>query len=252
MMAFCRKEGAALLTALAFLSRLAPACRLEISALSASVRYFAVAGLCIGAVQVAAPALLLCWRPDLPLFAAWLYVAGGFVVTRGLHWDAVADMGDAWGSGAEGEAFWRVLKDSRMGAYGGMSLLLTFSLLACCVFMLCAAGNWLALALAPAWGRLCGTLLAGAAAPRSAAQVSLGGMACAGATRPVCWVSAVLGGLAVFCWLPPPAALALCVCSAVLGGALRGLAVRQGGLNGDFLGAGILWCECLALCAACL
>ena len=250
MLEFCRREWTSLLTALAFLTRLGPARCLDAAALSRAVRYYPVAGLAAGVAQTLPAAVLMLAHPAWGAGAAWLYVAAGFAVTRGLHWDAVADMGDAWGSGASGPAFWRILKDSRMGAYGAMSLLLTFSLELLCAAVLCAAADWGALCLAPAWGRACGVILAGSAAPHAAG--SLGALACTGAGGAVRAFWLALGLCAAVLLLPPVPAVSLVLASLALAGGLHRLARRQGGLNGDFLGAAMLWGECLALCAACL
>lgn len=112
------------LLACGFLTRLVPARVATADDMAAAVRWFPLAGLVVGGA---------CWLPfalglaaSHPAIQAWLYVLINLWVTRGLHWDGVADLADAWGSSATGERFWDILKDSRIGAFGVMGLLLGF------------------------------------------------------------------------------------------------------------------------------
>ena len=180
---------------------------------------------------------------------AWLYVLLNLWITRGLHYDGLADVGDAWGSGAQGETFWHILRDSRLGAFGGMALFLglTGTLLGAQVRL--EQHCWAALVLAPVFGRCMAVLLAWAAPPRE--SHSLGGKACAGATAVVALVHAVL---AVACALAVAAGygqgvgtVVTLAGSAVLLWGLRRLAREQGGSSGDFLGTAIVGGEVVFL-----
>lgn len=135
--------------ALAFLSRLAPPPPSREDGgtdLARAVPFYPLAGAVLGLVAML-PAL---WFPALapwayPLILAWL--------TRGLHWDGLADLADACGSNATGDRFWEIIKDSRIGAFGVMALVfgITGQMVAAggCI----REGNVLALVLAPAFGR---------------------------------------------------------------------------------------------------
>ena len=131
--------GGRFLDALAFLSRLAPPRSFTAQSLAASVPWFAPAGLALGCLCTLAAWLALtilstatgashamgtAW-PAAAL-AAWLWLALELWSTRGLHWDGLADLGDACGSGASGARFREILRDSRLGAFGALSLLLIF------------------------------------------------------------------------------------------------------------------------------
>lgn len=249
-MPYVRREIDLFLTALSFMTRFGRASLCDVEMLSQSVRYFGLVGFAVGAVQTACAACAVHFLPNIPLAGGWAWLCAGFWATRGLHWDAVSDMGDALGSGAEGEKFRSILKDSRMGAFGGMSLLLTFSCVLLCAGSLCGQKAWAVLLCAPAWGRSLGVVLAAAA--HSASGKGLGSMACSGAS-PLCGVvhcaAAVLLSCICFTW---HISVLLCAAGGLLVWYLRKTGMRHGGVNGDFLGACMQWGECCALAAACL
>lgn len=262
------RPGAGLADAAAFLTRLAPARPVGPRSLARALPWFWLVGLGLGLLWTAA-ALAMAWLPAARgpasagtdatvlrgLAAAWLWLLCAIVCTRGLHWDGVADLGDASGSAASGEAFRRILADSRLGAFGALRLLLVFS------------GQWLALSwhftaivvaaaapdrhdallplaivlLAPAWGRSCAVLLARPG--RAAAPDSLGGLFCAGATPGLRagYAAGVLSAVALLLLLGLPfwQGLALLALQMLLLYGLDRLAARGGGLSGDFFGAAI-------------
>jgi adenosylcobinamide-GDP ribazoletransferase len=87
-----------------------------------AARYFPVVGqlvglLCAG-VWLAAGRL---W-PGLP--AAALAVGAGVLVTGALHEDGLADTADGLGGGRDREQRLAIMKDSRIGAYGALALIL--------------------------------------------------------------------------------------------------------------------------------
>lgn len=73
--------------------------------------------------------LLVAWALDLgPFLAATLAVAVGTLVTGALHEDGLADVADGFGGGATRERRIEIMRDSRIGAYGGVALVLTLAL----------------------------------------------------------------------------------------------------------------------------
>ncbi|MCC0808463.1 adenosylcobinamide-GDP ribazoletransferase [Methylobacterium sp. W2] len=73
--------------------------------------------------------LLVAWALDLgPFLAATLAVAVGTLVTGALHEDGLADVADGFGGGATHERRIEIMRDSRIGAYGGVALVLTLAL----------------------------------------------------------------------------------------------------------------------------
>ncbi len=246
--------GGRFLDALAFLSRLAPPRSFTAQSLVDCVPWFAPAGLALGCLCTLAAWLALtilstatgashamgtAW-PAAAL-AAWLWLALELWSTRGLHWDGLADLGDACGSGASGARFREILRDSRLGAFGALSLLLIFSGQWLALAWHLAAGQWLMPVLAPAWGRACAVWLAASAPPHN--PDSLGGLACAGAGPTVRRVYR-LGALLLVCLLAasglsPWQGLVLIVTQYWLTRRLAAQARSHGGLSGDFLGAAI-------------
>ena len=246
--------GGRFLDALAFLSRLAPPRSFTAQSLVDCVPWFAPAGLALGCLCTLAAWLALtilstatgashamgtAW-PAAAL-AAWLWLALELWSTRGLHWDGLADLGDACGSGASGARFREILRDSRLGAFGALSLLLIFSGQWLALAWHLTAGQWLMPVLAPAWGRACAVWLAASAPPHN--PDSLGGLACAGAGPTVRRVYR-LGALLLVCLLAasglsPWQGLVLIVTQYWLTRRLAAQARSHGGLSGDFLGAAI-------------
>lgn len=249
--------------ALAFLTRLRlPGqhhCRLSSQSIAASVPWYPCIGLVLGALCVGplAACALLAGQDHLSWLWAWAYVVAGFYLTRGLHWDGLADIADAWGSGAEGPRFWEIVKDSRLGAFGAMG-----QMLALCGLLVAAQahvrhasyaagadfwGAWLPLLLAPCLGRLACLLLAALTSPRAAQ--SLGGMVCAGASLrcAALWSALLLGGLLLL--YPLTSVLLLIAILAALLLALQRMIRQQGGCNGDFFGSAIVLAELFSLIA---
>jgi adenosylcobinamide-GDP ribazoletransferase len=184
--------------------------------------------------------LILALTARLPLSSwmlAWILVGLNIFVTRGLHWDGWADLWDGWGSGATGERFWTIVKDSHIGAFGVMGLILGLGMQASLFEMAVTQKAWLPLFLAPVFGRFC--CLALARAGRELPRAGLGANALRGATRR----ALILGAATV---LPPAlflpfAHLATTLCLTLVPLALlMALARKQGGMNGDFLGAAIV------------
>lgn len=249
--------------ALAFLTRLRlpgdTPCLLSAHSIAASVAWFPFIGLLLG-ILCAGPLLacaLLAGKAELSWLWAWAYVVVGFYLTRGLHWDGLADIADAWGSGAEGPRFWEIVKDSRLGAFGAMGQMLAFSglLVAAQAHLHQALGGaltlwtWLphcvALLVAPCLGRCACLLLAALTSPRDA--LSLGGMACAGASLRCATAWAAVLCCCLLLLYPLKTVLLLIVVLAVLLLTLRRMACRHGGCNGDFLGCAIVLAELFSL-----
>ncbi len=90
-------------------------------------RMLPVAGLILALPS--ALVLLAGWWIDLgPFVAATLAVAVGVMITGALHEDGLADVADGFGGGTTRERRLEIMKDSRIGAYGGVALMLSLSL----------------------------------------------------------------------------------------------------------------------------
>lgn len=92
------------------------------------------------------------------IWPAWLAVLIALAVearlTGAMHEDAIADLADAFGGGWDREAVLRILKDSRVGAYGSLALIFGIALRAGAMIELEAAELYLAVPLAAGVGRL--------------------------------------------------------------------------------------------------
>lgn len=235
--------------ALAFLSRLnLIPCRSE-EELRAATPWFPLAGLFLGLLWAGGGFCLFQYfaRPaGLPspfpaLLAGWGWLCLSVWVTRGLHWDGMTDLGDACGSGAQAERFWQILRDSRMGAFGGMSLCMGLIGQWLCAAAHMQQAHWLLLALAPAWGRTASLWLAGTTPPHGDGM--LGRLVCASMTPARLRWSLLCGGclallplLDGLSWQRLPL---LCVGQWLLHRWFAATARRHGGISGDFFGASI-------------
>lgn len=226
--------------------------------LSASTPFFAPVGLVVGLVTTLT-AWLGCtfWGyalsgSGLYMLTAWLWLAVNISITRGLHWDGVADLGDAAGSGARGERFRQILKDSRMGAFGAIYLVLAYSGQWIALAGHIGKGHWLLLLLAPAWARAAAVWLAAWTLPSP--NTTLGSLFCAGVGQRLGCMYQLLGILilTLLAWFENCTLWQLIttgVLQILLLRYLRVLAIRGGGLSGDFLGACIEWSQlCFLLC----
>ncbi|MEG2173160.1 MAG: adenosylcobinamide-GDP ribazoletransferase [Desulfovibrionaceae bacterium] len=238
--------------AVAFLTRLTvPRMRvtsaLSAESIAASVVWYPVVGLGMGAVCTVPVygVSVLANAPHLAWVWAWGYVCIGFFLTRGLHWDGLADITDAWGSGAQGPQFWKIVKDSRLGAFGAMGQVMAFSAMLIAAQAHISQQHWWPLVLAPCLGRAACIFLGATSAPRD--PHSLGAMACLGATvrRATLWALSLAGVGCVFFGGGRSFLLALAMVLLLL--PLRRLAQKHGGCNGDFLGTAIVLSEVLTL-----
>jgi adenosylcobinamide-GDP ribazoletransferase len=235
------------LLALGFLTRLAPALAATPEEMSASCRWYPLAGAILGAV------LVLCLLPlraltDSPAVAGWAYVLLSAWLTRGLHLDGLADLADALGSGKTGPAFWKVLKDSRLGTFACLALVLATGCQAS-LAAACLEENQLApLFFAPVFARCLPRFLADLACAR--AETGLGALlAAATGGRLPALACIVLPGLPCLGAAALLSALLAACCLLIFLGRLAG---REGGYNGDFFGALIVCAEGSVLAAAVL
>jgi adenosylcobinamide-GDP ribazoletransferase len=234
------------LDALSFLTRLAPP-RPDPD-LAAGLPWFPAVGATLGLVLTVPLALGLV--SGHPLAGGFLYALGNIACTRGLHMDGFADVADAWGSLARGDRFFAIMKDSRVGAFGAMALVVAIAGQICLAAELLTAGHLWLLAVAPALGRAGATVLVRAC--RDIPRPGLGSLCLAGATGPAT-AAAVMPTLVFALLLAGPRATtwAVVLAAPVLWSLAR-LARTNGGINGDFIGAAIVAVELAACLAGCL
>ncbi|MFP5257982.1 MAG: adenosylcobinamide-GDP ribazoletransferase [Acidobacteriota bacterium] len=229
------------LAALGFLTRLGPV--VNDPDMPGCVPLFPVVGATLGLV-LAGPLALGLFGGH-PLAGGFAYAVGNLALTRGLHLDGFADVADAWGSLARGERFFAIMKDSRIGAFGGMALVVALVGQTCLGAELLTSGRVWLLAAAPVVGRSAAVALMRAC--RDIARPGLGSLCLPGAT----WGNTCFAvGLGLICLLAAGGARAMILGTLFCGlglWRLARLARQNGGVNGDFLGAAIVGCELAVL-----
>lgn len=197
-------------------------------------RAFPLVGAMIGvAVGLVDLSLLAIGIPALA--AAALALGASAALTGALHEDGLADVGDGFGGGGDRAAKLSIMRDSRLGTYGAIVLLVSFSARMSALASLPAATVVPGLVVAHALGR--------AAIPVLAASMPFArddGLAkSAGRPETASAMTAILIAvmIALLCLPAKQALLALAV-TATVAAAVAVLAWRQiGGVTGDVFGA---------------
>ena len=210
--------------------------------------HFPIVGACLGALL--GGVWLLGLRAGF-FVAAIVVVATSLLVTGAMHEDGLADTSDALGGGTSREQVFVILKDSRIGTYGGAALT-TALVLRVALLARLGAATPMALVLAGSISRLSPVcLMASLPYVTEAANAKSRSIV---ATRPsqvlvaILWVAAISAGLVLFrrTSLAEIGAAwgATGVVALVCGWRFR---ARAGGVTGDFLGATQQVTECAVL-----
>jgi adenosylcobinamide-GDP ribazoletransferase len=199
-----------------------------------AARGFPVAGIAVGLVGSAV--LIAGHNIGLTMtLAALLAIAATILASGGLHEDGLADLADGFGGGSDRDSVLTIMRDSRIGTFGVLALLLTLGL------RVTALGSFATLASALA-------LIAAAAGSRAVLPVvmyrlspartdGLGHAAGKPEKRQVI-DAAALGTALVFIGLGPTAGILAIAGVALTTAYLSSLAERRiGGQTGDVLGA---------------
>lgn len=235
------------LDTLGFLTRLAPARIITEEAMNRCMRYMAPVGAVLGAIIVL-PFFLGLFHNS-PWTQAWLMVGLNIILTRGLHFDGLADVCDAVTTHTDPERFWQVVKDSRSGAFGVVGLVMGIGGQVILFQELARANHFGAILWAFILGRATAVWLGYHV--RHLTRPGMGKLYIDGATLGVALATTGLTFLAGL----PLAGLAGTFAATVLATgvllALYRLANKVGGANGDFLGCSIILGE-LAAAAGCV
>lgn len=199
-----------------------------------STRYFPLVGLMVGG---------LCGLVLLGASQAWsgfvpalLALAAGLLTTGGFHEDGLADAADGLGGGQTLDRRLEIMKDSRVGTYGVLALLVVLGTKAAVLASLPPLQAALALVLAHGLGRAF-AVLAMAALPIVGGRDDVKYKPAPDGVRPQEALVAALIGLAPLLMVPPGAALAGLALAGGLALALALTARRLlGGYTGDVLG----------------
>jgi adenosylcobinamide-GDP ribazoletransferase len=218
------------------------------TALARSLFWFPWVGALLGLIFWGAWVVLHKTLPA-PAAAALLLTLTAWI-TGGLHLDGLADTTDGLGGGRTPADALRIMKDSRVGAFGVISLILAL-LLKFSLFLSLAAlpGRTAALALYPVISRW-GMVLLAYLSPYARAEGGLGQAMTLGVSqRVLAGASLAAGLLAVLILGAPGLALFIAAGALVWLGSLY-CRHRLGGITGDILGAANEILEILVLAGA--
>lgn len=206
-------------------------------ALARSVWAFPVAGAAIGALAALVMVVALKLGIDTGA-AAMIALAATMLLTGALHEDGLADTADGFGGGGDGPGKLAIMRDSRIGSYGVLALIVSVVLRALCLAAIARHGE----------GAICAGLVAAHAAARGGLPTLMawlprarsdGAAAMAGRpTTPDAAKAALLGAGALLLFLGPPGGILALLLTAGAVYSVGQLASRQiGGYTGDVLGA---------------
>ncbi|QES50478.1 adenosylcobinamide-GDP ribazoletransferase [Streptomyces venezuelae] len=204
-----------------------------------------LAGLAVG-LCAAVPGVLLLLLGGSPLLAAVVTVAVPAALTRALHLDGLADTADGLGSAKPAEDALRIMKQSDIGPFGVVALLVVFLVQVAALADLYAENplhGALAAVVAAVTARLALTLASRAGVPPArpgGLGAAVAGTVPAAAAFGLAAVVTVAAGLAALpLGLPAAARQAAAVIAALLAAEwlLRRCVRRFGGVTGDVFGA---------------
>ena len=203
--------------------------------------WFPVVGLVLGGILA-----LVGWGAGFlftPLVVGVLVVGAWVVLTGGLHLDGLADCCDGMLSAAGSERRLEIMKDPRLGTFGGVGLLLVLILKTALAADLASRGIWLAFPLAASLGRW--FILIAARQPR-ARPGGLGDAFARGVQTRDIWLALVWIAALVFLGGEAAGAAAIAACLVYLAIIL---AARRllGGMTGDVFGMVVELCEAAVL-----
>lgn len=243
-----QREWQAFWLAVGFLTRVPMLVRIDYTPalMSQSSVYFPLVGLFLGGIYAALFSLLTLLWP--PLACLLLVLCFHLWLTGAFHEDGLADSVDALGGGYTIADRLRIMKDSRIGTYGSVALVLALGLK---VALLMAVEHiWLALLVSPCIARLAPLLLMRGLSYVTDPDTSK--------SRPVAehfstirLIAAiafvVLVCIALTPWAPSLPLAALVAVALVFVAWGRTLKTDLGGYTGDALGASVVFCELLLL-----
>jgi len=224
------------LIATEFLTRLPIPAKLQspwtLQDLRNSVHMFPLVGVLVGLVaSLVYAAAVFCNLP--PALAALLTVAAQVLITGGLHEDGLADVADGFGGGGTRELKLEIMRDSRLGTYGAIGLILSLALRATAIAHLShpetvAAGLITAAVLSRTAMPIAMRLL-----PKARAE----GLSAGQPKQDLVLLGLGLGMAVVFLCLPAVTAGVAIVACLIASSLFLSLARRQiGGITGDVLG----------------
>jgi len=214
--------------------------------LGAAAGWFPLVGAAVGGCAAAAHRAL--WRAHLPSLAPWAALAAAIVVTGAFHEDGLADTADGLFGGRDRARRLEIMRDSRVGTYGVVALVLVLGAQVTAVAALPASLAWRTLVAAHALGRAAALPLT--ALPYARAEGGLGASV-AQRVPALALVFALATGVAPLALLPWPLGVAAVGAAGLVAlvGAWR-FSRDLGGITGDTLGAVVKLAELTTYVAA--
>lgn len=234
-----REEGASFLLAVQFLTRLPVGSEglYSPARMAAAVRYYPLVGLFVGGVSAGIFFVsdMVCPTP----IAVLLSIAVGLLLTGAFHEDGLADTFDGLGGGLTREKALDIMKDSRLGTYGTLALVIALALKAGALIALTPAMIPFALVAGHGLSRLSSVLVI--ATSRYVRDKGTGKPVAGGASPASLAVALATGAamIAAWCVWQMPVALVWAGFGLLLGHLLMRLFFepKLGGYTGDTLGA---------------
>ena len=205
-----------------------------------------LAGLVLGLAAALSAGLALALGLAVPL-AALLALAVSTVLSGGLHEDGLADCADGFWGGHDRARRLEIMKDSRIGSYGVLALVVVLALRWQAMVLILAAGDWPLLIAAAVLSR---APMAGISAALPNARGN-GLSQLVGRPNAITALYAALLALVLALACAGISALGMAICAALAALATAQLArAKIGGQTGDVLGASQQLAEAAALCCA--
>ena len=214
----------------------------EPTTLGRAAAWFPLIGLALGLVVAGAEWAIGALFP--PLLDALLTVTLWKLLTGGLHLDGLADCLDGL-VGRDADDRLRIMRDSRIGAFGAIGLILFLLLEVAAIAELSPETRWRTLLAAPALARAMPPLV-GWVFP-SATPLGQGAMFRSGLTRARVLAALALGAAIALAALGGTGLVAFVLALAASLGLGRFFTRRLGGVTGDVLGAAIEVAELIVL-----
>ena len=202
--------------------------------LGRSAGWFPVVGVALGAALAVGDRGLSWLFPQ--ILAALLTVTVWKLLTGGLHLDGLADCLDGL-MGHDRDHRLSIMRDSRIGAFGAVGLILILLLELTALAELPAAMRWRALLAAPAIGRAMPPVLAGIF--RAALEDGQGAAFARGVKPAGSWIAGLVGLVAALLALRTAGGVAFGIAAVAAVGMGSFLSSRIGGLTGDAFGAAV-------------
>ena len=202
---------------------------------------FPFIGLIVGAAAATVGSTAI-WFGVPPLIAAILTVAGAIFLTGALHEDGLADMADGFGAGGTATHISSIMKDSQIGTYGAVSLVLIIGLRVSLLAELSdsAQGLGISFILACMFGRGMAVILCSLFPVSTFASL---GQAAASPPSSAVAISCAFWLIPLWFILGPTGIIAICLGGLAMVWTGRQTSAKLNGITGDTIGASILLSE---------